>query len=135
MYQPPLTPYRYRPDCPLDPLRESARWWLSSISPVTTVSLLKMGGREMKTTATLLFAGVLLTGCNRLVDQPQQQDASHCFSITPGVGQQPYSPILLDACTGRSWLLVKGNKPDGSFTYQWFALERFETANPVLTAN
>lgn len=92
----------------------------------------------MKTTTVLLLSGVVLTGCNRVWDEPQQQDPSHCFSITPGVGQQPYSPILLDACTGRSWLLVKsrmGDKPDGSFTYQWLALERFETVNPVLSAN
>ncbi|RWX70525.1 hypothetical protein EN780_03120 [Mesorhizobium sp. M4B.F.Ca.ET.089.01.1.1] len=89
----------------------------------------------MKTTTALLLSGVVLSGCNWLRDEPQQQEMSHCFSVTQGVGQQPYSPILLDACTGRSWLLVKANKPDGSFTYQWLALERFDTANPALTAN
>jgi hypothetical protein len=88
-----------------------------------------------KTGVVYMLSGVAalvaLTGCS----QPQGVERS-CFSVAPSSTGQPYSPILLDSCTGKSWLLVKmmiSGKTDSSFTYQWQAIERFDYLNPVLS--
>jgi len=81
----------------------------------------------------------MLTGCNDIFQprQPAQQAApsSLCFSMVAGNDNQPHSPILVDQCTGKTWLLVKSNltdKPADGFTYQWLTIQRFDYANPTL---
>lgn len=82
-----------------------------------------------------LFAAAALaalTGCNeKSAASPQP-----CYSLTPGTASQPYASILVDACSGQTWLLVKVNgasKPNESFTYQWMSIERLDYAHPTLT--
>ena len=61
-----------------------------------------------------------------------------CFDIVNATPQQqPFLPILLDRCTGRSWMLVKieltnpTGRPPAAFTYRWFPLAA-DTSEPSL---
>lgn len=86
--------------------------------------------------AALLVAAVGLAGCDDLLNK-NTPPTVQCFSITPNTGNQPFSPILVDACEGKSWLLVRsrmGDKPEDGYTYHWMALEKFDYTNPVLVS-
>jgi hypothetical protein len=64
-------------------------------------------------------------------DNATSQDATSagCFTVVmPVAGGAPHTPLLLDQCTGASWLLVRDPvaqlQPDGGpqFRYRWFPL-------------
>jgi len=69
----------------------------------------------------------MLAGCI-----PQQlSEQAECFFIAASTSQQPYAPILLNQCTGESWLLVKtvlaeAKEPGESntFTYRWMPISK-----------
>lgn len=79
----------------------------------------------------LSLAGLLLAAC----DDVFGTQSRNCFSIEAANAQQPQAAILLDGCTGQSWLLVRtnmGEKPEAGFTYSWMKLERYDYQNPTL---
>ncbi|MER8639327.1 hypothetical protein NKJ81_18700 [Mesorhizobium sp. M0018] len=84
-------------------------------------------------TAVAVIAPLALSGCDGVFGSRTQE--THCFSVIPGNGNQPYASVMLDNCTGRTWLLVKSrmsNKPEDGYTYQWFNVERYDTLHPSL---
>lgn len=89
----------------------------------------------MKMLLATAMAGALMGGCDRVAGDARATDKAHCFSVVSANERQPYAPILLDRCEGKSWLLVKtslGAKPEDGFTYKWHALERFDYFPAVL---
>jgi hypothetical protein len=78
------------------------------------------------------MAMLALSGCD---DVFGWRPEAHCFAVTPGNGNQPFAPIMVDACTGQTWILVKirnGEKPEDGYTYQWFNIERYDSLHPSL---
>lgn len=79
-----------------------------------------------------------LAGCNEIDVTTKSVNPQECFSISPSNGNQPFAHILLDKCTGSSWLLVRsrlGDKPEDGYTYQWVILEKIDYRNPHLVSN
>ena len=88
------------------------------------------------------LAGVtILAGSARAVGSPPAQPSQPsvgCFEVyEPSQAAQISQPILLNRCTGTSWVLVrepladqKGN-PTRSFTYEWHGLS-VSNDTPVL---
>lgn len=81
---------------------------------------------------------LVLAGCNEISVTTKSESPAECFSISPNNGNQPFSHVLLDKCTGSSWLLVRsrlGDKPEDGYTYQWVSLEKIDYRNPHLVSN
>jgi hypothetical protein len=55
-------------------------------------------------------------------------DATHCFDVTQYSGNvPPFGPILVNRCTGSTWLLVRSDTPvngreTATFAFQWAPL-------------
>jgi hypothetical protein len=62
--------------------------------------------------------------------------AALCFDVVPTTGDAPFGPILINRCTGATWLLVREDAPDmkgtptGKFTFRWHPLG--SAANEVI---
>lgn len=87
----------------------------------------------MKSIIVIAFTMSALTGCD--VIRPKESKQT-CFTMTPSSATQPYSALLLDECSGESWLLVRtrlDDKPNGDFTYQWMKIQRLDYVNPTLS--
>lgn len=68
----------------------------------------------------------LLSGCDLSGDKSAK--AANCFSVIPGNTTQPYSPIMVDACRGETWVMVRSpfsDKPEDGYTYNWYKMDRF----------
>lgn len=94
----------------------------------------------MKQAVFAVFAALLiaLAGCNEIGLTTKSGSHQECFLVAPNNGNQPFSPILLDKCTGKSWLLVRspfGDKPQDGYTYQWLSLEKNDYRTPHLVNN
>jgi hypothetical protein len=51
--------------------------------------------------------------------------ATSCFDVVPTASDaSPNAPIMIDRCTGRTWLLVRTplDKDGASFTYLWYPI-------------
>src|SRR5215831_17176900 len=99
-----------------------------------------------------LFAAAALAASSpgsRAQEAAPQGPTTQCWKIVGHANAAPYGLILLDQCTGKTWLLTKvftretppadpNQKPKrDSFTYQWLPITRpdtgelkFETAPP-----
>ena len=80
----------------------------------------------------VLCAGLAIAGC---VKETREQEQTVCFSVVPNAGEQPHSHMMVNGCTGDTWLLVKsrmGDKPDDGYTFQWMKVARLDYSNPVL---
>lgn len=61
-----------------------------------------------------------------------------CFDIVQVKGVAPNSPLLIDKCTGETWMILRSNaplqkgqkKPD--FYYGWYRVERYAAENSVV---
>jgi hypothetical protein len=93
-----------------------------------------LGGMDLR----ILWLALLpaLAGCSDINNRRDVADnRGQCFSVLQAGSTQPHAPLLVDACEGRTWLLVRGNmsdKPEDGYTYQWFALSRLDYTNPTL---
>lgn len=77
----------------------------------------------------VVAAALAASGCN------EQKPPSSCYELSAATSQQPGMPILLDRCTGNSWLLVRtplGDDAGGSFTYRWLSLAKLDYETPIL---
>ncbi|QDC01729.1 hypothetical protein [Mesorhizobium sp. 8] len=86
----------------------------------------------MKSAVIIAALTALLAGCEQ---SKTVAETPECFSIVSGNGTQPNSPLMVNGCTGETWLLVKSNKSDkpaDGFTYQWFKLDRIDFMPPTL---
>jgi hypothetical protein len=84
----------------------------------------------------------------RAQEAAPQSPAAQCWSIvSPQASVAPYGLILLDKCTGKTWLLSKivnrqklpenpqeKAKPD-TFTYRWRPIPKDDTGEPVFNTN
>lgn len=72
------------------------------------------------------MTALFISGCD--LSGGESAKAENCFSVVPGNNVQPYAPIMVDSCSGDSWLLVRtprsANKADG-YTFSWYKLDRF----------
>lgn len=76
----------------------------------------------------------LLSGCDANLGKNAEAPPTPCFSIQ-NASEQPHSPILINSCTGQTWLLVKSDysdKPEDGFTYQWFSINKLDYQTPTL---
>jgi hypothetical protein len=98
----------------------------------------------------LLAAAALVASSASLCAQEAapQSPAAQCWKIvSPQANVAPYGLILLDQCTGKTWLLSKivkrekrpenpneKAKPD-TFTYRWRPIPKDDTGEPVFDMN
>ena|SRR6516165_10441457 len=104
-----------------------------------------------RTTVTCLLAAcALATACagSRAQDAAPQGPATQCWKIvSPQANVAPYGLILLNQCTGKTWLLSKivkrekrpenpneKAKPD-TFTYRWRPITKDDTGEAVFDTN
>ncbi len=76
----------------------------------------------------------LLTGC--LEDKESKQAKDLCFEIYPA--EKFSGQIMLNKCTGESWMLVTttlmdNGKKTGAFTYRWYPLSSSNYGEPEMT--
>ena len=65
---------------------------------------------------------------------PSSAATTTCFDVVPLAAEAPpHGPILVDRCTGHTWLLLRVNleKNGKTFTYRWLPLS-LENGEPVL---
>jgi hypothetical protein len=62
-------------------------------------------------------------------EAPAAPSAAPCYDIKMTAPESPYTPILLNRCTGQTWQLVrvvvndaKGKQTD-QFVYRWYMIE------------
>ena len=74
----------------------------------------------------LALAAVALITCTGPTSA-QPSDSGPCFEvIAPRPNSQPRSPVLLDRCSGRTWLLVRN--ADGIYRWRPIATDNAEVA-------
>lgn len=87
----------------------------------------------MISTKSILFTGItalMLGNASAQVSQPPQTSLpSKCFEVSRSTNlSEPASPILINRCTGDTWMLVKSRiydksgKDTQSFDFEWFPL-------------
>lgn len=87
-----------------------------------------------KMRVTLLPCLLLLAACDGSGGTAATASRA-CFTVLPAAATPPYAPLLVNQCTGDSWLLVRAaiaDDAEGQFTYQWFRLIRHDTTTPKL---
>lgn len=82
----------------------------------------------------IFLVGIVCIAAYAIADLflPQAND---CTKIIEAINAAPFGMVMLDECEGKSWLLVRSplsDQPEGSFTYNWYALERLDFSNPSL---
>ena len=79
--------------------------------------------------------GCAIFTCAATMAAAQSGLDAQCWEvISPTIDGAPNSPILLNRCTGQTWIIVRrllDGEPNGSFTYQWEGLYRTD-GPPVL---
>ena len=94
----------------------------------------------MLTRSGLVVALMLVASSSAMADEPvtKVQAANACFDVIPMNGSAPpYGPILVNKCTGVTWLLTKAAVPTAkgkpaAFTFQWAPLA-IQQEMPVLS--
>jgi hypothetical protein len=79
----------------------------------------------------LCLWGAVLLALSSVSARAQQKE---CFTVTMsnGTSAAPLGAILLDRCTGNSWVLVRINLPDGGSALRWspLSVEKSELVTP-----
>jgi hypothetical protein len=96
--------------------------------------LLARAWRWMRATGCLAGAGLLLvlaTGAAG-AQQQQQQPQRECFTVVMNhsTGGGSLGAVLLDKCTGKTWMLTRTNLRGGATTVRWFPIT-VETTEPT----
>ena len=93
--------------------------------PDTQPSRFRRDGRWMRATACLAGAGLLLAlstvSAGAQQQQPQQQPPAGCFAVEMSHSTQGnhQGSILLDRCTGKTWLLLYIRNDTAGCAFQW----------------
>jgi hypothetical protein len=93
--------------------------------PDTQPSRFRRDGRWMRATGCLAGAGVLLAlstvPAGAQQQQPQQQPPAGCFTVEMSHSTQgnPQGSILLDRCTGKTWLLLCIRNDTAGCAFRW----------------
>src|SRR5262249_1806645 len=91
--------------------------------PAEQPSRLRRAWRWMRATGCLTGAGLLLvlaTGAAG-AQQQQQQPQRECFAVAMNT-QASVGSILIDKCTGKTWVLTRVNLRGGGYTVRWFPI-------------
>jgi hypothetical protein len=93
--------------------------------PDTQPSRFRRDGRWMRATGCLVGAGLLLAlstvSAGAQQQQPQQQPPPGCFTVEMSHSTQgnPQGSILLDRCTGKTWLLLCIRNDTAGCAFRW----------------
>ena len=93
--------------------------------PDTQPSRFRRDGRWMRATGCLVGAGLLLAlstvSAGAQQQQPQQQPSPGCFTVEMSRSTQgnPQGSILLDRCTGKTWLLLCIRNDTAGCAFRW----------------
>ena len=95
--------------------------------PDAQPSRVRRAWRWMRATGCLAGAGLLLVlatgaaGAQQQQQQPQQQPPSGCFTVEMSHSTQgnPQGSILLDRCTGKTWLLLCIRNDTAGCAFRW----------------
>jgi hypothetical protein len=93
--------------------------------PDTQPSRFRRDGRWMRATGCLAGAGLLLAlstvSAGAQQQQPQQQPPPGCFTVEMSRSTQgnPQGSILLDRCTGKTWLLLCIRNDTAGCAFRW----------------
>lgn len=90
----------------------------------------------------IIISAVLLSGCIEVTPKENSQtkallQQTTCFDIIDSIGGQPEQAILINKCTGETWITLKSAFPleedeiTPSFTYKWYRIHRYEKENSV----
>ena len=79
-----------------------------------------------------------LVGCINEETLNKSVEVKECFQITSSAnGTVPNSPILLDKCTGETWILLRNTEPlrkgqqTPDYVWGWYRVERWSVENAV----
>jgi hypothetical protein len=79
--------------------------------------------------AALSSLAVVTSAAAQDKPNPPTPPTSACYDISqPQKDMVPFEPILVDHCTGSTWLLVRAPMPDakgqdgGAYVYRWFPI-------------
>jgi hypothetical protein len=93
--------------------------------PDTQPSRFRRDGRWMRATGCLVGVGLLLAlstvSAGAQQQQPQQQPPPGCFTVEMSRSTQgnPQGSILLDRCTGKTWLLLCIRNDTAGCAFRW----------------
>lgn len=82
----------------------------------------------------LVIALVMLSGCipENNIEHPQP-----CFEVIYPQGSALVTPIMLNKCTGESWILLKVSEPlkedetSPSFSWAWYTINGYYSENYI----
>lgn len=84
----------------------------------------------------LILLPLLLAGC--LDDELKTAGSqSHCYDIVPIADGPPGSPLLINKCSGETWMLLRTVHPKekdekiASYTYRWHLVASFGDENVI----
>jgi hypothetical protein len=92
-------------------------------------SRFRRDGRWIRATGCLAGAGLLLAlstvSAGAQQQQPQQQPSSGCFTVEMSHSTQgnPQGSILLNRCTGKTWLLLCIRNDTAGCAFQWAPIQ------------
>lgn len=91
----------------------------------------------MQLRAIALLSCLALSGCDYSYSLGKTQERA-CFEIiSPTEDTAPNSPIMLDKCTGETWVILRVTEPlekgetVPGFSYTWYKIERYGVINSV----
>jgi hypothetical protein len=89
--------------------------------PDTQPSRFRRDGRWMRATGCLVGAGLLLALSTVSAGAQQQQPPPGCFTVEMSHSTQgnPQGSILLDRCTGKTWLLLCIRNDTAGCAFRW----------------
>jgi hypothetical protein len=92
-----------------------------------------MHATECLVSAGMLFALAITTaGAQQQPPQQPQESSEGCFTVVTHAATAAGS-ILLNRCTGKSWLLVTTRTGSGTVTLRWYPIS-VETTEPIVSA-
>src|SRR5262249_28590729 len=89
--------------------------------PAEQPSRLRRAWRWMRATGCLTGAGLLLVLATGAAGAQQQQPQREWFAVAMNT-QASVGSILIDKCTGKTWVLTRVNLRGGGYTVRWFPI-------------
>jgi hypothetical protein len=79
--------------------------------------------------------GLLLAGASAAEEPKRAPGTAACYEVVgPGNDSLPKSPILVNKCTGQTYLLVRSGGPKGPQKYDWVPIAIREQPQPTVAS-